>query len=52
MEFDVSKCFYNIYTHSVTWAVKDKESAKRNSGESSFENRFDKVMQLANYQPL
>ena len=49
MEFDVSKCFYNIYTHSVTWAVKDKESAKRNSGESSFENRFDKVMQLANY---
>lgn len=49
MEFDVSKCFYNIYTHSVTWAVKDKESAKRNSGETSFENRFDKIMQLANY---
>ena len=49
MEFDISKCFYNIYTHSVTWAVKDKESAKRNAREVSFENLFDKFMQLANY---
>jgi hypothetical protein len=49
MEFDISKCFYHIYTHSITWAVKDKESAKRNSKETSFENSFDKVMQLANY---
>lgn len=49
MEFDISKCFYHIYTHSVTWAVKDKESAKRNSRETSFENSFDKLMQLANY---
>ena len=49
MEFDISKCFYHIYTHSITWAVKDKESAKRNSKEISFENTFDKIMQLANY---
>lgn len=49
MEFDISKCFYHIYTHSVTWAVKDKESAKRNGKETSFENSFDKLMQLANY---
>jgi len=49
MEFDISKCFYHIYTHSVTWAVKDKESAKRNAKETSFENSFDKLMQLANY---
>lgn len=49
MEFDISKCFYHIYTHSITWAVKDKESAKRNSKETSFENSFDKIMQLANY---
>lgn len=49
MEFDISKCFYHIYTHSVTWAVKDKESAKRNAKEVSFENSFDKLMQLANY---
>ena len=49
MEFDINKCFYNIYTHSLTWAVKDKESAKRNAGEKSFENAIDKLMQLANY---
>lgn len=49
MEFDISKCFYHIYTHSIAWAVKDKESAKRNARETSFENSFDKLMQLANY---
>jgi hypothetical protein len=49
MEFDISKCFYNIYTHSITWAVKDKESAKKGSKQTSFENSFDKIMQLSNY---
>jgi hypothetical protein len=33
----------------VCWAVKDKETAKRNARQKSFENSFDKVMQLANY---
>lgn len=49
MEFDITKCFYHIYTHSITWAIKDKESAKRNAGQSSFENLIDKIMQLSNY---
>lgn len=49
MEFDISKCFYHIYTHSITWAVKDKESAKINSKKSTFENIFDKLMQHSNY---
>lgn len=49
MELDITKCFYNIYTHSICWAVKDKESSKRNARMSSFENEFDKLMQLANY---
>ncbi|WP_300689484.1 antiviral reverse transcriptase Drt3b [Chryseobacterium sp.] len=49
MEFDISKCFYHIYTHSITWAVKDKESAKINSSKSTFENTFDKLMQHSNY---
>jgi hypothetical protein len=49
MEFDISKCFYHIYTHSVTWAVKDKESAKINSSKDTFENIFDKLMQHSNY---
>src|SRR5690606_23836809 len=49
-EFDISKCFYYIYTHSITWAIKDKESAKRNRNiENLFENKFDKLMQQANY---
>lgn len=49
MEFDISKCFYHIYTHSITWAVKDKESAKIHSNKSTFENIFDKLMQHSNY---
>lgn len=49
MEFDISKCFYHIYTHSITWAVKDKESAKLHSNKITFENNFDKLMQHSNY---
>ncbi len=49
MDFDISKCFYNIYTHSLTWAIKDKESAKLNSRKNTFENKFDKLMQQSNY---
>jgi hypothetical protein len=49
MEFDISKCFYHIYTHSITWAVKDKESAKIHSNKSTFENIFDKLLQHSNY---
>jgi hypothetical protein len=48
-EFDISKCFYHIYTHSITWAIKDKETAKRNRNMTTFENEFDKLMQRANY---
>jgi len=47
--YDINKCFYNIYTHSISWAVKDKESAKKNASKLSFENHFDKIMQLSNY---
>jgi hypothetical protein len=49
MTFDISKCFYHIYTHSITWAVKDKASSKRNASRKSFENDFDKIMQQSNY---
>ena len=48
-EFDISKCFYHIYTHSITWAVKDKASAKKNKDFTTFEGQFDKLMQQANY---
>lgn len=46
---DVAKCFYHIYTHSISWAVKSKDFAKQNSQAHSFEAECDKVMQWANY---
>lgn len=49
MEFDISKCFYHIYTHSLSWAIKDKFSAKLNKSKNTFENNFDKLMQCSNY---
>jgi hypothetical protein len=49
LEFDISKCFYHIYTHSIGWAIKDKETSKRNALTDSFENTFDTLMQKANY---
>jgi hypothetical protein len=50
LNLDVSKCFYNIYTHSVAWAVKGKEVTKRNLRSYTFESRFDETMQFSNYK--
>lgn len=46
---DISKCFYNIYTHSVTWATKDKEFAKSYSKMHAVEFDLDILMQKSNY---
>ena len=46
---DVSKCFFNIYTHSISWSLKDKDFSKRNAKNYSFEQQFDTLMQHANY---
>jgi hypothetical protein len=46
---DVSRCFFNIYTHSISWAIKEKDFSKDNSKMYSFEQQFDEVMQHANY---
>lgn len=46
---DVSKCFYNIYTHSITWSVKSKPFAKEQRDTYSFESSFDRLMQRCNY---
>lgn len=48
-QVDISKCFYNIYTHSVTWAVKSKPFSKAQKDTYSFEAAFDKLMQRCNY---
>lgn len=53
MTTDISNCFYNIYTHSIAWVIRGKETAKHNIG-SNFselcENKLDKLMQWANYK--
>lgn len=49
---DVSKCFDSIYTHSITWAVKEKTFIKNNIQSvlfSTFGNDFDVLMQKSNY---
>lgn len=46
---DVSKCFDSIYTHSITWATKEKQYAKSKIGLATFGSAFDNLMQRANY---
>lgn len=46
---DISKCFNHIYTHSISWAAKNKEYGKEFKGGDTFEGQFDHLMQLANY---
>ncbi|CDZ44263.1 antiviral reverse transcriptase Drt3b [Neorhizobium galegae] len=46
---DVSRCFFNIYTHSISWAHKEKDFSKQNSNKYSFEQQFDEIMQKSNY---
>ncbi|MCZ3313336.1 RNA-directed DNA polymerase [Acinetobacter baumannii] len=49
-KMDISKCFYNIYTHSIVWAIHDKNYAKNNTGINDlFGNFFDKKMQNSNH---
>ncbi len=47
---DLTRCFDSIYTHSIAWAVHERESVKRDidgHGET-FANEFDRVMRWAN----
>lgn len=47
---DVSKCFDSIYTHVMSWAVKDKEFTKKHVQiESTFAQEFDAVMRNCNH---
>lgn len=50
-KFDISKCFDSIYTHSISWALLDKEVVKKYLPDSkqTFGNRFDILMQKLNY---
>ncbi|PUE50982.1 hypothetical protein B9Z47_04510 [Limnohabitans sp. 2KL-1] len=48
-QIDISKCFYGIYTHSLTWATRSKDFAKNNLGTYYFEAAYDTLMQRANH---
>ncbi|MBS1571778.1 MAG: RNA-directed DNA polymerase [Bacteroidetes bacterium] len=50
-KFDISKCFDSIYTHSISWALLDKEVVKKYLADSkqTFGYRFDTLMQKLNY---
>ena len=49
MVIDITGCFYHIYTHSIAWAVKGKDTAKKCIYKKTFENDFDHLMQRSNY---
>jgi hypothetical protein len=47
---DVSRCFDSIYTHCLSWALKDKPFTKKHrSISSTFAQAFDQLMQRANH---
>ena len=52
LKADVSKCFDSIYTHTLAWAIYNKEIVKENLGEKgidkTFPGKFDKMMQRLN----
>ncbi|MDR2835724.1 MAG: RNA-directed DNA polymerase [Bacteroidales bacterium] len=51
IRFDISKCFDSIYTHSLSWALLNKEMVKDNIplSKNTFSGKFDEFMQNINY---
>ena len=50
MTLDVSKCFDSIYTHGLSWAIKDKSFTKENINVSStFAQEFDQIIRHGNH---
>jgi len=50
-KFDITKCFDSIYTHSLSWALLNKEIVKENIdvNDFTFGGAFDRLMQKLNY---
>lgn len=50
-KFDISKCFDSIYTHSISWALLNKDIVKDRLEDSNrtFGGQFDQFMQNVNY---
>ena len=52
VKFDIARCFDSIYTHSITWALLNKEIVKDQlnpSRKTTFGHKFDELMQKMNY---
>lgn len=51
LKLDITKCFNSIYTHSLAWAIFNKEGVKESLGQSknTFAGLFDSLMQQLNY---
>ncbi|HEB9313537.1 TPA: RNA-directed DNA polymerase [Campylobacter coli] len=51
-KFDIGRCFDSIYTHSIAWAIYNKETIKDNLGKTkdAFVDKFDRLMQNMNYK--
>ncbi|MEQ5819954.1 antiviral reverse transcriptase Drt3b [Halomonas sp. SCS19] len=47
-KLDIKKCFYNVYTHSISWAVKGKEFSKKLRNSYSLPNEFDRIIRDCN----
>jgi len=50
-KFDITKCFDSIYTHSLSWALSNKEIVKENitKNNKTLGGVFDTLMQKLNY---
>ncbi len=51
VKFDISKCFDSIYTHSLPWALLNKDSVKDKIelSNNTFAGKFDEFMRNTNY---
>jgi hypothetical protein len=50
LKFDINRCFESIYTHSIAWALKDKEYIKKHKKyKNTFEYEIDKLVQNSNW---
>lgn len=49
LQTDITTCYDSIYTHSVPWALHNKDEAKKNKEGLLFGNRIDKCLQYMSY---
>ena len=51
LKFDISKCFDSIYSHSLSWALLNKDIVKDNTqlSNETFGGKFDLLMQSLNF---